>query len=166
VKKLKTFDIFVNEKYKDPNYNPLEGDCGVTINDKDFTFSVKKLVEYVKKNYKSEHININDVKKIGLFKDLIKSKPNKGGKFFFNNKWKKSEDLTDEEWEKFKEEQRDIFINSNLKYPIIVVYDKNKITNILDGNHRIEKATYLNKKTIKAYKIPSSDIPKIEKKIK
>ena len=56
-------------------------------------------------------------------------------------------------------EENIYIMNANLNYPIIIIVNEDKITGVLDGNHRIQKAIYMGKKRINA-KLVSQNIIK------
>jgi hypothetical protein len=160
---MKTYSQFINEKKK---YDPLAGTCSVSVGDDVFEFNIGKIINFAKKNYEVSEIPLDELYKLSAFKDVDVegSKPSKNSSLLIKGKWKKGNDITDEEWEKFKKEQYDIVMKSNLRYPIVVVVNKkDKVKAILDGNHRVKKAKLLDKESVKAYKIPEEDIKNLSK---
>ena len=69
---IKKYKNFIKESIK--NHKPLEGLCGVRINNKNYDFNVRKIIEFAEKNYKVEKIKIDDIYKISLFKDIDNDK--------------------------------------------------------------------------------------------
>ena len=57
-------------------------------------------------------------------------------------------------------EENIYIMNANLNYPIIVIVNKDKIIGVLDGNHRIQKAIYMEKKRINAKLVSQNMIKK------
>ena len=162
MKYIKTFD-YVTENA----HNPLEGYCGTTIGGKDFEFKVGKLIDFVSKNYTSEIISVDKLKKLSMFENIDKDNKNvrdEKGKVFIKGKWKNEIELSDEEFEKYKQEQYNILMASDLRFPIILTKNKqNKFIGIIDGNHRLRKAILIKKKFIKGYILPEEDILKLSK---
>jgi hypothetical protein len=162
---IKKYKEFINENVK--NHQPLKGLCGVRINNKNYDFNVKKIIEFAEKNYKAERIKINDIYDISLFKDIDSDDfliDDDTAEVKIKGKWKKIKDLDKETSEKFKKDQLEIVMMADLKYPIIITKnDKDEFKHIIDGNHRVKKAKILKKKTIKAYVIPEKDIEGLTK---
>ena len=144
---------FINEKHE-----PLEGKCGVTIGDKELTFTVKDIIKYAEDNYKYERISVEDIYDLGLFNEQGKGEGE--ATFLVDGEWQTEDEISPEEKSKFDKEQKDIIEAADLKYPIIVASKGDKITAIIDGNHRLEKANNRGNKTIKAYVLPEEDLLK------
>jgi hypothetical protein len=56
-------------------------------------------------------------------------------------------------------EENIYIMNADLNYPIIIIVNEDKITGVLDGNHRIQKSIYMGKKRINS-KLVSQNIIK------
>ena len=160
---MKTFKQFVNEKVEE--HKPLDGTCGTTIRGKTFEFNVGKIIDFAKKNYQSQIVNLNDIYELTFFKsvqnlDVI----DKNAEVNINGEWKKESELSKEELKKFRDEQIEIINMSNLRYPIILTQNnRGRIVGILDGNHRVKKAKQLGKDSVRAYIIPEKDILNLSK---
>ena len=148
---MKTFEQFVNEKWDDKNHV-----FGMKLsNKKEITGIVIDLVNFAEK-YPIKEYSVDELYKLGgwhNYKDItVKNKS--------TNKYVKLNDISKEEKEKEIEKINKEVMKSNLKYPIIVSEKDNKATNILDGNHRVEKAHILKHDKIKGYSIPEEDLLK------
>lgn len=156
------FDEFIKEEfdyYKD--HKPLEGMCGTTIKGVNYDFKVKDIIKFAKENYEVKDAKLSDVYKVSLFKKLYSKSPDKKASMEIDGEWVEGDKMTDEQWKKFQEEQQEIVMKSNLKYPILLTVDKKgKIKGVIDGNHRVLKAKILKHDFIKAYHIPEEDIVK------
>jgi hypothetical protein len=163
--------MLVSESIDDFLYevdNSLKGDCYLYINGKKYTFNIGKLNKYVEKYYKVTNLPIDKLSKMSYWKDFIKEKRRKNNWALFNidGKWKDHHQISDEEFELFRLKEIEAINKASLKYPIIVTTtNRGKITEILDGNHRVTKASMLGKDNIKAYILPERDIVHMSKKL-
>ena len=152
------FDNFLNES-KD-KYGWDKQTFGTKIQGKEIEALVSKLVDWVKENdYPIKEYDVKELYKLGGCHDL--------DTWYWTNNGKmvKITEFSKKEQKKKKEDVMKQVMDSNLKYPIIVSVKDGKVTNILDGNHRVEKAHILKKDKIKAYTVPEGDVLKnFEKK--
>lgn len=157
-----SLDQFITEKFDPKTYKPLEGTFGTTIDGKDIEATVQDLVNF-SKDYPTVNLPVDKLCDIGLWK-MDKFKKTGTVKPEGSTEWKKYKDLTDEQKKDFDDEVQQTIDKSNLKYPIIVCKGKKGKLQVLDGNHRVEKACKLKKSTIIARVIPEEDILKKFKK--
>ena len=145
----------LNEKFDKAEWKPLEGIFGATVDNTEIEGKVSDLIKFIKNNhFPVEEFDVKNLYKTAGWHEMKNVTVN----------GKKYKDLSKEEKADFDEENKGAIMNANLKYPIIVTKnDKGKI-DVLDGNHRVEKAYILKRDKIKGIVVPKEDIIKNFKK--
>ena len=162
---LEKFKIGSYEEFM-KNKGTANNEFGADVGDKEIEGKVTNLIKMAYDgNYPIKTFKMQDLYKISGWKDTEEDK-----KYWtaYDDKTKKMipyYDLSKKQQEKVTKEVNDDIENSDIDYPIIVTVDKddNPIA-VLDGNHRVEKAHRLKRKTLKGIAIPEKDILKKFKK--
>ena len=162
---LEKFKIGSYEEFM-KNKGTANNEFGADVGDKEIEGKVTNLIKMAYDgNYPIKTFKMQDLYKISGWKDTEEDK-----KYWtaYDDKTKKMipyYDLSKEQQEKVTKEVNDDIEKSDIDYPIIVTVDKddNPIA-VLDGNHRVEKAHRLKRKTLKGIAIPEKDILKKFKK--
>jgi len=162
---LEKFKIGSYEEFM-KNKGTANNEFGADVGDKEIDGKVTDLIKMAYDgNYPIKTFKMQDLYKISGWKDTEEDK-----KYWtaYDDKTKKMipyYDLSKEQQEKVTKEVNDDIENSDIDYPIIVTVDEdNKPIAVLDGNHRVEKAHRLKRKTLKGIAIPEKDILKKFKK--
>jgi len=162
---LEKFKIGSYEEFM-KNKGTANNEFGADVGDKEIEGKVTNLIKMAYDgNYPIKTFKMQDLYKISGWKDTEEDK-----KYWtaYDDKTKKMipyYDLSKKQQEKVTKEVNDDIEKSDIDYPIIVTVDKddNPIA-VLDGNHRVEKAHRLKRKTLKGISIPEEDILKKFKK--
>jgi hypothetical protein len=125
----------------------------VFIDKKMVDFNIAQLVNYLEgKKFPIKTILVIELSRFDTWDNFDNVTINKNGKYI------KFNDLKKEDQEKHKKIIENSIMKTDLKYPIILLQNNNKIEAIIDGKHRTQKAKLTGVKTLPAYILSKEDL--------
>jgi len=132
---------------------PKTNIAGFWIEEKKYEINIRDFVKYLT-NFPIAQIDVSMLSHIKTWDDFENITIIKNGREIkFNELDKKNQD-------KHKKIIEKSIMKTNVKYPIIILVNNEKIDSILDGNHRVQKAKILGIKSLPAYILNNNDIEK------
>ena len=118
--------------------------------------TVRELVQFIAdKGYLIKTYDVQSLPGISAYADSV---PDEFVEVNVEGKWSKLSDLSPDELKAFRRQWQEDIMLSDLKYPIIVAERQGKPLEVIDGNHRLEKAIKMGKSKIQGYGVPESDL--------